>query len=117
MSGTVTDTYRYDAYGTLLEQTGSTTNPYLYRGEPYDAELDAYYLRARSYQPGTGRFLTTDPVEGHLADPMTWHRYVYGKNKPGELYRSIRRNYLERSSRNSRHFGFGFRNGLECRKL
>ncbi len=82
MNGAVTDTYRYDAYGTLLEQTGSTTNPYLYRGEQCDAETDAYYLLARSYQPATGRFLTTDPVEGNTSDPITLHRYLYGKNDP-----------------------------------
>jgi uncharacterized protein RhaS with RHS repeats len=56
MNGAITDTYCYDAYGMLLEQTGSTTNPYLYRGVQCDAETDAYYLLARSYQPATGRF-------------------------------------------------------------
>lgn len=82
MNGAITDTYCYDAYGMLLEQTGSTTNPYLYRGEQCDAETDAYYLRARYYQPGTGRFFSTDPVEGDTSDPTTFHRYLYGKNDP-----------------------------------
>ncbi len=34
-------------------------NPYLYRGEQFDADLSAYYLRARYYQAATGRFLAT----------------------------------------------------------
>ena len=32
-SGTVSDTYAYDAYGTLVASTGSTPNDYLYSGE------------------------------------------------------------------------------------
>ena len=83
MSGTVTATYRYDAYGRLLNQTGVTENPYLYRGEQYDPETDSYYLRARYYQPEVGRFLSTDPVEGDISDPMTLHRYLYGNNVRG----------------------------------
>ncbi|MCP4379434.1 MAG: sugar-binding protein, partial [bacterium] len=71
MDGAVTDTYRYDAYGTLQEQNGNTQNPYLYRGEQFDPETDSYYLRARYYQPGTGRFSSTDPFEGETSDPMS----------------------------------------------
>ena len=82
MNGAVTDSYRYDAYGMLQEQTGSTQNPYLYRGEQFDAETDSYYLRARYYQPGTGRFSSTDPLEGNITDPITLHRYIYGSNDP-----------------------------------
>jgi RHS repeat-associated protein len=82
MTGAVTDTYQYDAYGNLLDKTGSTINPYRYRGEQYDADLSAYYLRARYYQPGIGRFLTTDPVEGFPNSPISLHRYVYGNDDP-----------------------------------
>ena len=82
IDGAVTDSYRYDAYGTLLEQAGNTQNPYLYRGEQFDADIDSYYLRARYYQPGIGRFLNTDSVEGNVSDPMSWHKYLYGKNDP-----------------------------------
>ena len=79
---TLTDAYTYDAYGNLLDNSGPTINPYLYRGEQYDAELNAYYLRARYYQPDIGRFLTTDPVEGFPNSPMTLHRYLYGYDNP-----------------------------------
>jgi uncharacterized protein RhaS with RHS repeats len=54
-SGTVTDSYEYDAYGNSFTISGSTLNNYLYRGEQYDQDLGLYYLRARYYNPGTGR--------------------------------------------------------------
>src|SRR5208283_1868208 len=61
-TGTVTDTYDYDAWGNAVNTTGSTSNVYLYRGEQYDSDLGFYYLRARYFNPMTGRFLTKDPV-------------------------------------------------------
>ncbi len=73
-AGTLIDAYTYDAYGNWLDKTGRTSNVYGYRGEQYDEALDAYYLRARYYQPETGRFLTTDPFEGFITDPLTRHR-------------------------------------------
>ncbi|MCP4405088.1 MAG: hypothetical protein GY801_48280, partial [bacterium] len=81
-SGAMTDSYSYDAYGMLFDSSGASANPYRYRGEQFDSDLDAYYLRARYYQPGTGRFLTTDPMEGFSTKPMTKHRYLYGNNDP-----------------------------------
>jgi RHS repeat-associated protein len=63
-SGTVTDTYEYDAFGNTVAQSGSTINEFLYRGEQFDAALQMYYLRARYYIPKTGRFLTADKYEG-----------------------------------------------------
>ena len=55
-SGQVTDTYVYDAFGTLITATGSTNNRYLYTGEQFDPNLGLYYLRARLMNPLTGRF-------------------------------------------------------------
>jgi RHS repeat-associated protein len=63
-SGTVTDTYEYDAFGNTVSESGSTTNEFLYRGEQFDSSLQMYYLRARYYIPKTGRFLTADKYEG-----------------------------------------------------
>jgi RHS repeat-associated protein len=60
-AGVVTDTYEYDAFGNKISSTGTTPNNYLYRGEQYDPDLVSYYLRARYYNPLTGRFLSVDP--------------------------------------------------------
>ena len=81
-SGVMTDRYSYDAYGMLLDSSGASANSYRYRGEQYDSDLESYYLRARYYQPGTGRFLTTDPFEGSPTTPMSLHRYLYGNDDP-----------------------------------
>src|SRR5262249_28948852 len=64
-AGAVTDTYDYDSWGNTVNVTGSTPNWYLYRGEQYDADLGLYYLRARYFNPLTGRFLTMDPASGN----------------------------------------------------
>ncbi|MGH9762798.1 MAG: hypothetical protein ACREAC_18400, partial [Blastocatellia bacterium] len=59
-SGTVTDTYDYDAFGILIHQTGSTSNVYLYSGEQFDPDLGFYYQRARYLNMASGRFWTSD---------------------------------------------------------
>jgi RHS repeat-associated protein len=81
-TGTVTDTYDYDAWGNEVNTTGSTPNVYLYRGEQYDADLGLYYLRARYFDPLTGRFLTKDPADGNVLDPRTLHKYLYVHGDP-----------------------------------
>jgi RHS repeat-associated protein len=72
-----TGTFDYDAWGNAVNTTGSTPNLCLYRGEQYDPDLNLYYLRARYFNPLTGRFLSRDPAEGHAIDPQTLHRYLY----------------------------------------
>lgn len=62
--------------------TGTTPNNFLYSGAQYDGALSLYYLRARYYNPATGRFLTTDTYLGAILDPATLHRYVYARNNP-----------------------------------
>src|SRR6266540_768093 len=70
-SGAVTDSYDYDAWGILVASTGSTPNTRLYVGEELDPDLGLINLRARQYRPGTGRFLTLDPMMGRRDRPVT----------------------------------------------
>ncbi|MHC1684232.1 MAG: RHS repeat domain-containing protein [Clostridiaceae bacterium] len=80
--GNVTDTYTYDAFGQLMNTTGTTVNSYLYTGEQYDANIGFYYLRARYMNPAVGRFMTMDSYEGRVADPISLHKYLYASDNP-----------------------------------
>ncbi|WP_331477124.1 RHS repeat domain-containing protein, partial [Blautia sp.] len=44
-------TYRYDAFGKLLEERGDIENHLTYTGQMYDGATGQYYLRARFYNP------------------------------------------------------------------
>jgi RHS repeat-associated protein len=57
-------------------------NPLLYRGERFDPTLGQYYLRARFYDPGTGRFTAMDPFRGYSSNPRTLHKYLYTHGNP-----------------------------------
>jgi RHS repeat-associated protein len=81
-SGAITDTWDYDAFGNLVGRTGTSDNAYLYRGEQFDADLRQYYLRARFYNPSSGRFWNQDTYEGSNADPASLHKYLYAHSDP-----------------------------------
>ncbi len=54
----------------------------LYSGEPFDAKIGQQYLRARWYDPATGRFNRLDPFFGNLQDPQSLHKYLYVHGDP-----------------------------------
>ena len=81
-AGVVTDEYEYDAFGNSFTKTGTTPNNYLYRGELFDSDLGLYYLRARYYNPSTGRFLSRDPYDGNTILPISLHKYLYASGNP-----------------------------------
>jgi RHS repeat-associated protein len=81
-SGQAVATYTYDAFGRLLASTGTVDNPHRFAGERLDGDLGFYDLRARLYDPDSGRFLTPDPLEGLDADPSTQNPYPYASNNP-----------------------------------
>ena len=81
-TGAVTDTYDYDAFGNLINSTGSTQNNYLFAGEEYDPALSLYYNRARYLNTTTGRFWSMDSYEGNPRDPLSLHKYLYTADNP-----------------------------------
>jgi len=81
-SGTVTDTYDYDAFGNLIHQTGTTPNNYLFAGEQFDPDLNLYYNRARYLNTSTGRFWSMDSYEGLANEPRSLHKYLYVGSDP-----------------------------------
>jgi RHS repeat-associated protein len=64
-TGTVAGTYRYDPYGAARASTSVTApfagNPLKFTGQQQDP-TGLYNLRARHYNPATGRFTQTDPL-------------------------------------------------------
>jgi RHS repeat-associated protein len=84
-TGSVTDSYLYDAWGNIILANGSTVNPFRYLGRVgyyYDSDLAQYYLRARYYSPTRARFLSRDPL-GMSDDPNT---YRYALNRSINLF-------------------------------
>ena len=59
-SGAVTKIYHYDAFGVETSPAPLDKNPFRYCGEYFDTETGTYYLRARYYDPNTGRFTQQD---------------------------------------------------------
>ena len=92
--GTVIDTYEYDSWGNFFGSIGTTPNVYLYRGEQYDPDLMLYYLRARYFNPLTGRFLTRDPENGKRVMPKSLHKYVYAGNDPVNRFDPTGRDFM-----------------------
>jgi RHS repeat-associated protein len=60
-SGAVAGTFSYSAYGTLSGKTGTQTTPFEFAGQ-YTNASGLQYLRARTYDPATGQFLSKDPA-------------------------------------------------------
>ena len=85
-TGTVTDTYDYDAWGNVVAATVSTPNTRLYEGQEFDPDIGLINLRARQYNPSTGRFLTIDPLMGRLLKPTSLNRYLSADADPENLW-------------------------------
>ncbi|ULO10396.1 RHS repeat-associated core domain-containing protein [Paenibacillus sp. 19GGS1-52] len=59
-SRNIVNSYAYDTWGNLTNQTDGIQNSFKYAGEIYDEETGLYYLRARYYDATVGRFLNED---------------------------------------------------------
>jgi len=81
--GVVTGSYTYDVFGATL--TGPATNYWQFTGEQVDADTGLQYLRARYYDPATGRFLGQDPLSGSQGSPQSQNPYAYALNNPATL--------------------------------
>ena len=82
-SGAVTKSFRYTAYGDLQAASPTSATPTFvaYNSQLRDGS-GLVYLRARWYEPATGRFITRDPLLGDAASPATLNAFGYGGGNP-----------------------------------
>lgn len=87
-SGTAQWKYEYDAYGaerTATNVSGTAPeNRVRFNSQYVDPETGYYHLRARQYDPATGRFSSLDPVENPLTTPYE-ASYLYGGGQPTRM--------------------------------
>jgi RHS repeat-associated protein len=74
----------YDAWGNALAPVGAPAplTTLLYTGEQRDAATGMYYLRARYYNPGLGRFATMDQWIGKYGSFLDYNGYRYSGADP-----------------------------------
>ena len=69
--------FSFDAFGNPIGfDPANALTSLLYSGEQTDA-TGLQYLRARYYDPTSGRFNRLDPFAGNMSDPLTLHKYLY----------------------------------------
>jgi RHS repeat-associated protein len=71
--GTVVNSYKYDAFGNIVEAKEQVHNRFKYAGEQFDQVTGQYYLRSRFYNPVIGRFTQEDTYRG---DGLNLYAYV-----------------------------------------
>lgn len=85
--------FAFDSYGKLLSihngisqftsaNASDALTSLLYSGEQFDSRIGQQYLRARYYDPSTGRFNRLDPFFGDTEDPQSFHKYLYTHGDP-----------------------------------
>ncbi|SFG91026.1 RHS repeat-associated core domain-containing protein [Duganella sp. CF458] len=80
--GQAAGSYRYDAFGQVLEQGGTADTAYRYTGEYFDAHAGLQYNRARWVDLESGRFVSMDRFAGVPSQPISLHRYAYANDDP-----------------------------------
>jgi RHS repeat-associated protein len=97
-AGVVTSRFTYNAFG---QPGAGLPGVYAFAGQQWDASTGLYYARARFYDPGTGRFISEDPVPSQNA-------YPYANGDPVSLVDPTgRQAFVETAIAYARGFGKG----------
>ncbi|MEC3998880.1 FG-GAP-like repeat-containing protein [Actinacidiphila sp. DG2A-62] len=116
-AGALQTSYSYTAYGALT-QTDTATNPptnrFTYTGQYKEPTTNAagYDLRARNYDPTTGRFTSTDPIQLRPSDPYT-SAYSYAGNSPTNGIDPSGQNWLDPITSRLQAIGSGLKESAE----
>jgi RHS repeat-associated protein len=79
-SGTLVGSRSYEAFG-IARTTSGAASLFGFTGEPTDA-TGLVYLRARSLDPATGRFLSADTVQPNAPGTQGFNVYAYVAGNP-----------------------------------
>lgn len=71
VNGSVTDTYIYAPFGNCTH-TGTSSNPFRFSSEYFDAETGLVYYNYRYYSPTLGRWLSRDPLLEANGHDWSW---------------------------------------------
>jgi RHS repeat-associated protein len=78
----VSKRWEFDPFGVVRAETGTAASDFQYAGEQKDSETGLINLRARYYEPGIGRLLSRDSVQGRTGAPQSFNRFAYVLNNP-----------------------------------
>lgn len=81
-SGNSASSYNYSAFGATRTSSGSVANEVRFTGERIDTESGLEFLRARTYDPSTGTFLSRDTWGITPTDGQSLDLYAYTGNDP-----------------------------------
>ena len=87
-AGTIIQARSYEPFGKQLSAAGNPLTKYGFTGEWTDP-TNLVYLRARYYDPATGRFLSKDPIGGLIVLPGTLNLYTYVSNNPINFFEAL----------------------------
>lgn len=75
----------FTPFGRINDEVGADFRTF-YAGHRRDDDSGMFYMQARWYDPGSGRFLSVDPMIRSLANPQSLNAYLYAENNPIALY-------------------------------
>lgn len=81
-SGALVASAAHTAFGDLLSEAGDMPTSHRFAGQHTQVTSGLIDMRARTYDPTLGRFLSVDPETGTVADPINRHPYEYARNNP-----------------------------------
>ena len=82
--GNITDTFKYDTYGKMVEHIGNSFIIFGYNGRDgvVTDKNGLIYMRARYYSPEMRRFVNADIIHGEISDSTSLNRYAYVNGNP-----------------------------------
>jgi RHS repeat-associated protein len=113
-TGAVSNTLRYDPWGTLTSSWGTSLPDFRFQGNWLDSQTNLTWIVTRWYAPTQGRFISEDSLLGRPEDPPSRHLYAYVHGDPlsaidpdGRWRWSLRRDEISRGPNWSLWVGVG----------